>query len=266
MTLHKARILLAEDDITIQLATMAVLENLGIEADMVANGQEAIHALQTIAYDLVLMDCQMPLLDGYGATRWIRDEQSPARNHRVPVIAMTADTSKAERTRCLACGMDDFMAKPVAPQAMAEILARWLPCQSSSKSQTLAPSSVGQINDETALPVWDRQGMLARLMGEKQVARVITSGFLIDIPLKLQALEISLAEKDMLTLIRLAHGIRGAAATVGGERLQAAAHLLEQSAPRANSDALRIHIDTIRQEFTKLQHSMERDPLLGEAG
>lgn len=263
-----ARVLLAEDNITNQQATLAVLENMGLRADAVANGQEALTALKSAAYDLVLMDCQMPLLDGYQATRLIRNGSAKVRNHQVPIIAMTAHAVQSERERCLECGMDDFLTKPVLPQALVQILDKWLPHHRSATTHLPSPAAPAQPVEEhiDALPIWDRAGMLARLMGDGQVARTIVEGFLADLPRQLQALEASLTQGDIVALVRQAHSIKGAAAIIGGARLQAAARAMEQSAPQGRMDALHAQIEALRQEFAKLQQTVQQPPLPGEEG
>jgi signal transduction histidine kinase/CheY-like chemotaxis protein len=122
-----ARILLAEDNITNQRVALGILKRLGLHADAVANGAEALKALENVPYDLVLMDVQMPEMDGLEATRQIRQPRSTVLNPRIPVIAMTAHTMQGDRARCLEAGMDDYVSKPVMPQALATVLAKWLP-------------------------------------------------------------------------------------------------------------------------------------------
>jgi len=120
------RVLLAEDNPTNQKVAQAILRKMGCQADVVANGQEAVNALQTIPYDLVLMDCQMPEMDGFEATRNIRDDRSRVLNPNIPIIALTAYTMQGDREKCLQAGMDDFIAKPVQPRELAEKISRWL--------------------------------------------------------------------------------------------------------------------------------------------
>jgi PAS domain S-box-containing protein len=125
-----ARILVAEDNVVNQEVALGILRKLGMRADAVADGIEVIDALKTLPYDLVLMDVQMPEIDGLEATRVIRNPQSTVRNHRIPIIAMTANAMQGDRERCLEAGMNDYIAKPVSPQALVEALNTWLPQES----------------------------------------------------------------------------------------------------------------------------------------
>ncbi len=121
-----ARLLLVEDNITNQKVALGILRKLGLAADAVANGAEAISALETIPYDLVLMDVHMPVMDGLEATTYIRDPRSAVLDHDVPIIAMTADAMAGDREKCLAVGMNDYVTKPVTPQSLSERLESWL--------------------------------------------------------------------------------------------------------------------------------------------
>jgi two-component system sensor histidine kinase/response regulator len=105
---------------------LALLKKLGYSADAVANGLEAVAALRTIPYDLVLMDCQMPEMDGFEATELIRRADSAVLDPQVTVIAMTANAMQGDRERCIACGMNDYIAKPVRAEALGAMLAKWL--------------------------------------------------------------------------------------------------------------------------------------------
>ena len=122
---HK-RILIAEDNGVNQKVALAMLKKLGYSAEAVANGLEAIAALRSIPYDLVLMDCQMPEMDGFEATEIIRQPGSDVLDPQVTVIAMTANAMQGDRERCIKCGMNDYLAKPVRSEALAEMLERWL--------------------------------------------------------------------------------------------------------------------------------------------
>jgi CheY-like chemotaxis protein len=120
------RILLAEDNTTNQTVATRLLEKMGFGVVVVANGREAVRALETDRFDLVFMDVQMPVMDGFDATRAIRSLESAVLNRRVPVIAMTAHALKGDRERCLAVGMDDYVSKPIDPKELAKVTERWV--------------------------------------------------------------------------------------------------------------------------------------------
>jgi PAS domain S-box-containing protein len=119
------RILLAEDNVINQKVAQHILKSLGYKADVVANGLEALRALELINYDLVLMDCLMPEMDGFAATALIRDPGSNVLNHAVPVIAMTANAMQGDRENCLKAGMDDYLSKPVKKDELSAMLTKW---------------------------------------------------------------------------------------------------------------------------------------------
>jgi len=121
----KVRVLLAEDNLVNQKVALVMLKKFGIDADVAASGIEALDALVGVAYDLVLMDCQMPEMDGFEATRRIRERERGSR--RVPVVAMTANAMVGDRERCLEVGMDDYIPKPVRLTELHRALFRWLP-------------------------------------------------------------------------------------------------------------------------------------------
>ena len=129
---RKSHILLAEDNITNQLVALGILKKFGLRAAAVGNGAEALRALETLSYDLVLMDVQMPEMDGIEATRRIRKNEkimysSSIHHSSIPIIAMTTHVMQGDRERCLKAGMNDYISKPVNPEALAEILEKWLP-------------------------------------------------------------------------------------------------------------------------------------------
>ncbi len=117
------RILVAEDHPVNQLIAQKLLERLGFEVDVAGDGLEALAAIDRRRYDLVFMDCQMPMLDGYEATRRIRRHPN---GHGLPVVALTAHDLASDRVKCLAAGMDDYLAKPMDEATLSAVLDRWL--------------------------------------------------------------------------------------------------------------------------------------------
>ncbi|MBN1930385.1 MAG: response regulator [Desulfobacterales bacterium] len=130
----KIRILLAEDNKTNQMVGLKFLKKMGYGVDIVDNGREALKALESLSYSLVLMDCQMPDMDGYEATRQIRNPESSVCNHKVPIIAMTANAMQGAREKCIAAGMSDYISKPLNSKSLADTIEKWLVKTDSSQS------------------------------------------------------------------------------------------------------------------------------------
>jgi signal transduction histidine kinase/DNA-binding response OmpR family regulator len=126
----KARVLLAEDNSVNQMVGLAILKKFGVIAHAVSNGQEVLKTLAEKPFDLILMDCQMPVMDGYEATRAIRNQNIQGINKLIPVIAMTANAMQGDRVRCLDAGMNDYISKPIIPEALVDILEKWLQADS----------------------------------------------------------------------------------------------------------------------------------------
>jgi PAS domain S-box-containing protein len=122
----RVRILLAEDNAVNQIVALKILERFGYRADAVANGCEALRALRDLPYDLVLMDCQMPEMDGFEAAMSIRSGESGVLDPQVPIIALTAHAMKGDRERCIQAGMNDYVVKPIQPQDLGQAIERWL--------------------------------------------------------------------------------------------------------------------------------------------
>jgi CheY-like chemotaxis protein/HPt (histidine-containing phosphotransfer) domain-containing protein len=228
-----ARILVAEDNATNRDVILAQLQKLGYNAGAVTNGAEAIEALQQGNYDLVLMDCEMPVMDGFEATRRIRESIQPA----IPIIAVTADAMSGDRDRCLSKGMNDYISKPVDLGKLSEVLARWLPVNEAGDTA----ETPGQSGNESAAPlvntaaifnteaIFSVDALLGRLMGDRPLAGAILQGFLQDVPTQLNNLAAWLDQSDAPAVRRQAHALKGAAATVSAERLRAIALEMERA-------------------------------------
>jgi len=249
---RKARILLAEDNIVNQHVALGILKKFGLRADAVANGAEAVKALETIPYDLVLMDVQMPVMDGIEATRRIRSPESAVPNRRIPIIAMTAYAMLGDRERCVEAGMDDYVSKPVSWQALTEVLARWLP----KKDDEPAMPNAG----EAPPVVFDRAAMLERLMSDKALAQVVMEGFLDDIPRQIEALRRHLDAGNVPGAERRAHTLEGAPANAGGEALRALAREMEKAGQAGDLGSVRAHMDDLERGFARLKEALVKEP------
>ena len=127
MPQFNARVLVVEDNITNQIVAQGMLTRFGLHVDLAANGKEAVVALSHFPYDLVFMDCQMPVMDGYEATRVIRSSESTVLNTKIPIVAMTANAMSGDAEKCFAAGMDEHVAKPISVKSLTDALYAWLP-------------------------------------------------------------------------------------------------------------------------------------------
>ncbi|BEH09712.1 PAS domain S-box protein [Geobacter sulfurreducens subsp. ethanolicus] len=253
------RILLVEDNATNRQVALGIMKRLGLRGDAVANGAEALDVLATTPYDLVLMDVQMPVMDGLEATRRIRDVGSPVLNHEIPVIALTAHAMKGDRRKCLDAGMNDYLAKPIFPDALAEMLVKWLPrrCRISNSSDGERANAVPAVPDGT--PVFDRPGLESRLMGDESLVTEVIAAFLADMPDLIGRLRSAVADGEPATVAHWAHTIKGGAASVGGERLRAAAEAMEYEAVAGDMGGTARRMNVLEDEFGRLCEAMRQD-------
>ena len=257
---NKARILLAEDNITNQQVALGILKKLGLRADAVANGEEALKVLATLPYDLVLMDVQMPVMDGLEATRQIRNPQSAVSNHAIPVIAMTARAMQGDQESCLAAGMNDYVSKPVTPQALARVLEKWLTPEGGRQRGGKAVANGTARRPEPrapAHPVLDLAGLMERVMDDKDLAKTILENFPEDLSQRIGALKTFLKTGDRAGAEREAHSIKGASASVGGEALRAEAFELEKAARAGDLAAADTRLPGLILRFEQLKEAIE---------
>lgn len=260
---RKTRILLAEDNITNQQVAKGMLKMMGLTTDIVNNGREAILALETKSYDLVLMDVQMPEMDGLEATKRIRKREAEFRDKnslfRIPIIAMTAHAMQGDKERCLEAGMDDYVMKPVAPQELAGALEKWLtkaPEIGIQKAEVEMQDNVprfSSISHPSSL-VWDRAAMLTRLMNNEELVITILQVYLEDIPKQIVALRNYLEAGDAVGAERQAHTIKGASANVSAEAMRDLAFALEQNGKAKDLQSMKARLeelDAVFEEFRK---------------
>jgi len=252
-----ARILLVEDNITNQTVALGILKKLGLAADVASNGAEAVWALQSNTYSLVLMDIQMPVMDGIHATQIIRSWQAGTLNRNIPIVAMTAHAQESDREKCINAGMNSYLSKPVNTKELIESLHRWLPAGTSPApaGPSFAPPPDAEL--DTSLPeVFDRAGMLNRLMDDEELMDLVIQEFLKDMPHQIEELRGLIDRKDWHAAGRKAHLIKGAAANVGGEALRAVALDMEKAGKNKDLDHLAARIDELQLQFARLKEAM----------
>ncbi|MCP4600320.1 MAG: response regulator [Proteobacteria bacterium] len=267
MRLSKLRILLAEDNYINQQVTTGILETMGLTADAVANGSEAVNALKSTSYDLVLMDCQMPKMNGYEASRIIRNRGSGVINNDVPIIAMTANAMQGDREKCINAGMDDYIAKPIYPEALAVVIEKWAPDIPAGSLSPMMPAEVVTAErfsvpakpstDPNAPPVFDENTFLRRLMNNIPLAQKIAVGFMERIPKRIASLEQSLAENDTEAATLQAHTIKGVAANLAAEELRALAYKMEKSGRGNDLAAISKVMPELHRRFDRLKKKLE---------
>jgi len=193
-------ILLAEDNLVNQKVAIRQLQKLGYRVEAVANGRKAIEALRRTRYDLVLMDCQMPEMDGYEATEEIRRQESEIRY--IPIVAMTANAMTGDREKCLAAGMDEYITKPVKTEQLQRVLEIFF-------ENAAHPD---QARDEAPAPLVDVE-RLHEMMGDG--LREIVSLYLDQMDQNLNKLDAAIAQGDYVELELIAHNSAGTSANCG---------------------------------------------------
>lgn len=225
------RILVVEDNQVNQMVVQGILQELGLSADIAANGIEAIQCLMTglkeqCLYELVLMDCQMPEMDGYEATRQIRKGAAGEGNNLIPIVAMTANAMTGDREKCLAAGMDDYLSKPVDAVKLNEVLKQYLGTDTREATDA-APPGVKAISSKK---VWDKPDAVARMMGKEALMAPLLSIFIDDVRPLIEQVRQARDDEDWQALGKHSHAIKGMAANLSAQRLYEVSATLEKLA------------------------------------
>jgi two-component system, sensor histidine kinase and response regulator len=224
------RILVVEDNPVNRKVARGMIEKLGFSVEMACNGQEALEALRSSQFDLVIMDCQMPEMDGYEATARLRNPVYGTLRSHVPVIAMTANAMKGDREKCLKAGMDDYVSKPINPPELAAAIERWIdrshptPKTAPAADATAAAEKSG---NPSAVPLaaseqsdFNPADLLDRLSGDQELATVVVQSFVEEVQHQMIEFRQAMDGADSAEGQRLAHSIKGASGSVACPRLQ----------------------------------------------
>ena len=270
------RILVAEDNVINQKVALRQLHKLGYSADAVANGVEAVAASRMIPYDIILMDCQMPEMDGFEATAAIRRRENlegaaGSSTGHIPIIAMTANALEGDRERCLAVGMDDYVSKPVRPDVLAATLARW----SKPEEQPADPATVDAAMDTaepevSAEPLYASDGAiidakvlesLRSLQGadDPDLVNELIDMFLEDVPPRLAALRMAITEGHSLAVMQAAHALKSSSGNMGATRMGVLCNVLEEQGRTGLMGAAEEVFEALEQEFARVQRALEAE-------
>jgi CheY-like chemotaxis protein/HPt (histidine-containing phosphotransfer) domain-containing protein len=261
---HYDKLLIVEDTLINQKVLLNQLQLLGYQADCVRNGQEALEILADLDYDLIFMDCQMPILDGYKTTETLREWEAKDSNsqpyHRT-IIGLTAYAMQGDREKCLASGMDDYLSKPVSIENLALILNKWLN-NSRQKSLNLTlqdlanNSSISSSNTTTLeLDLWDVQRFYEVIGGDREFGESIMTMFLEDVEIYLREMKTYFQDQDSKNLASKAHQIKGSASNLGLIKLAELAHQLEKKGSAENLDGVELILKQLDQVFRQVKES-----------
>jgi signal transduction histidine kinase/CheY-like chemotaxis protein/HPt (histidine-containing phosphotransfer) domain-containing protein len=223
------RILLVEDNLTNQKVILAMLSRLGVQVTLAENGQEALDAVeQSVPFDLVFMDIQMPVMNGHEATRAIRQWESASTRHRLPIVALTANAFEEDHQACKEAGMDDFLVKPIKMQDLFDALARWLKPQRPIQEAFVQAPNPASIHEPA--PVLDMAVLQEMRESFEEDFGEIVDVFVTSTPELLDQLEHSLRDNNVTESERLAHGIKSSARSMGADQLANLCTTMERQA------------------------------------
>jgi len=285
------QILLAEDNVVNQKVAVRMLQKLGYQVDIVGNGLDAIEALARTSYDLILMDCQMPEMDGLEATRKIREaeraklkekvekenvgnneprETSPPSNisrfpspSRMPIIALTANALPEDREDCFKAGMDDFLAKPVRLEELSTMISKWLPQQIPSKESN-SPMPANTRQDSTARPPCLDETILNNLKAlggddDPEFFLTVIDQFLSDLPRHLENIKQSIERQDSEALIKAAHACKGSSRSIGATWLAEISYALELMGREGTMEATTAKFEEWLEEHKRTIHTLQQN-------
>jgi signal transduction histidine kinase/CheY-like chemotaxis protein/HPt (histidine-containing phosphotransfer) domain-containing protein len=252
----RGKVLLAEDNESNLIVARAQLERLGLEVISAGDGQQALDVLAGETVDLVLMDCQMPILDGFAATAALREREAGSDRH-LPVIALTANAMKGDRERCVAAGMDDYLAKPYTGDELLAVLARWLPAE--RRKPAPAASAQGEVGDDM-VPLdpaaLEKIRALSPDGADALVGQVLTA-YLKAAEREWEHFDQGLADGDTAVLARAAHALKSSSFNVGANGLAERCSEIEQLGREGQMRQLLTRVDGLRAEWSRVEAALK---------
>ena len=272
---EQLHILVAEDNEINQKLIQRILQTAGYEVDMVDNGREAVAFFSRTQYDFILMDLQMPLMDGYEATRRIRNAECGMRNSngensasnytghiphsefkKVPIIALTGSNPGAKREKCLDSGMNDCIGKPLSRDQLLSLIKQWTATESIDPACRKAPQKISKPVGENAgarQPI-DLDRALNEFMGEKKVLNDILNEFTEKVRSQIRAIHQAFLSLDFSEIAKEAHSIKGGAANLTANKVAGMASALEKAADLQQAELVRNLAGDLEDQFQQLEN------------
>jgi len=254
------RILVAEDNPVNQQVAVGMLKRFEIYADAVSSGKEAIYALQNAPYDLVLMDVQMPIMDGLKATETIRRGGVSIQNPGIPIVAMTANAMQQDRELCLEAGMDDYISKPVDQGELSRVLHRFFADESEETKTDTGPEATGGSLDQ--LEVISSSFSLEKELGDKQLAREIVNEIYVSTTKELPTLADLIQQGNLEAASKLAHRTRGALLNLSANRICALLLDIENACKAGGSREANHLLESLNENLRELEEELLKRGLL----
>ena len=251
--------LLAEDNLVNQQMGKAILDKLGLEVDIANNGEEALELIRKNAYDIVLMDCQMPVMDGYQATKAVRTLLSN-NARRLPIVALTANAMSGDREQCLASGMDDYLPKPYTIKQLQQVLDHWLPPESAQSNIIKQTVQSAPDMDETAIGTTQSSAINPKHIeqlreldpsGGMGLARRLFQLYMDNSYSMLGQIEQAILKADAEALRKTAHALKSSSANVGADKLSSLFKQLEIMGKESRLDEASTLFETTRLEYKR---------------
>ena len=249
----RGRVLIAEDNESNLIVARAHLERAGLRVSTVSDGQQALDLLTSEHFDLVLMDCQMPTLDGFAATGILRQREAGSGLH-LPVVALTANAMPGDRARCLEAGMDDYLAKPYSGEEMLAILQRWLPAE--RRQAAIETTSPEVLVEELSGPL--DPGALDKIRAlspdrAELLVRQLLSAYLKTATQDMLKLEAAFALADVEQLARLAHALKSSSFNVGASRFAEILRVIEGYGRAGDLGSIALHTGSLGTEWERVR-------------
>jgi CheY-like chemotaxis protein len=231
-----------------------MLKRLGCDVDVLDNGQSALDATANKDYDIVFMDCQMPVMDGYQATRELRNREGNQKH--LTVIAMTAHALSGDKEKCLAAGMDDYIPKPVKQQDLINAIEKWgnrSNGNGNGAAETEAHSEMKlDLTSPFAVEIFERMDDLCAALDVEDIVEIIDQ-FITDSPAQLQKLINAVASKDTQNLVLIAHSLKGSLANLGSAQLSKYCADIEHQARKDSMDGVEQNLSELKNSWSKLE-------------